>query len=860
MRTRTLSRVAAPAARRKRAAAPAESWADRWQAWRPWVKPGLMALTLILAWFGQEQLFDRHLAPGLALWLGAAVAAVIAFRGQPDRIEFPDLTPKREGLILGGILIVALGFRLYRITELPHGYFFDEAVNALEGLQTLLDPNYLPVFGGPDAPLPALHFYLNALALKLGGVNVAATKIMTALWGTLTVAMVYFLARRVVSRPTALAAALLLAVLRWHVNFSRINFVGVSTPLFGAAAMYFLLRGIETKNRWHMALSGLAVSLGLYTYYASNLVPMVIGPYLALQLAWDRKFLKEQWRGLLAFLGVSLLVFAPLGLFALTQPGRFFARNGQVLIFNHVPPEQAATAFWGNVKTTLLMFNYFGDCNGRHNIPEVPMLDIVTGLLFGLGLVWSLAHLRRRHEFLIVLWFLAALVPGFLTIEAPQGYRCIGAIVPVTLLAALGLERLWQGVWGLAAEPAVRRWLWVGPAAVLAGIGWQNAADYFDRQSAHVACWSEFSCREFAIGNEIRALGPETHSYISAGSFNYPTIRFLGYPYNDSEPFQGIQSIPSGFAGDKNLAYMLLPIHDGALELLNYYYPQGRKRVWPSPYDFTLFTEYNVTREQVRAGRGLKGRYQDGAGRRAERQDGAQDFVLSAPGKGFSGVVTARWTGNLRAPVWTGYAFRCEGASGYTLRLDGRTVPAEGVELAQGMHALELDASFPAGAPGLRLLWRRNGNEAWSVVPGAALSPAAEVHGLNGAYYTNASAEGRPYLRRVDPLLALLGADFPLAAPFSARWEGSLQAPVPGTYGFGVSCNERAWLYIDGKLVLENLKPDTYAEDTVRLPAGRHAIRIEYQKKEGAYPQIVLYWTLPGRNRVKVPFTALSPQ
>ncbi len=834
-------------------------WRARWETWQPWLQPAFLVAAVALAWFGQEQFLDKHLAAGLWLWAGAALAVVLGFQSQPGKLDDAEFGPKTEAWILGGILVVAAVFRFWRLQEIPHGYFFDEAVNALEGLRLLLDRTYLPVFGPSDAPLPALHFYLNALALKLGGVNLLATKFVPAVWGVLTVAVFYFLARRVVSRPVALAGALLLAVMRWHVNFSRINFVGISTPLFGAAAVYFLLRGLETKNRWHMAFSGLAVSLGLYTYYASNLIPFVVGPYLVLQLAWDRKFLKEQWPGLLFFLGVSCLVFAPLGYFALTHPDRFFSRNNQVLIFHHVPPEQAVSAFWSNVKTTLLMFHYFGDCNGRHNLPEAPMLDPVTGVLFGLGLIWSLAHLRRRHAFLMSWWLLVALVPGFLTIEAPQGYRCIGAIIPVALLSATGLERIWQGARELVQGTRLQAWLWVGLLALGAGVGAVNARDYFDRQANHVACWSEFSASEAGMGERIHELGGDYHAYISAGSFNYPTIRFLGYPHLDSEPFQIIPSIPSNYAGDKNLVYLLLPIHDGALEVLRYYYPQGREEAHPSPYDYTLFTEYLVPHAQVMAGRGLLGSYQDALGRRWQQQDGQVAFRLEQVGAGHPAPVVARWTGSLRTSAWDEYRFRLQGAAEWQLRLDGERVPPGGLKLPQGVHAVEITARLDAAGRSVSLLWQR-GYGPWNLVPGTELTPRNQVHGLTGTYFRTGDWEGQPWLRRVDPLLALLGADFPLSAPFSVRWQGFLTIPREGLYSFGAVVNEGLRLSLDGQSILEITVPDQYRENSVRLTAGRHAVRIDYQKKSGAYPRVILYWTPPGKAQEKIPFTAFSPR
>lgn len=65
---------------------------------------------------------------------------------------------------------------------------------------------------------------------------------------------------------------MILAVMRWHVNFSRINLEGVSALFFSVTAVYFLLRGLETRNKWAMALSGLAIGLGPYSYSPFNLI------------------------------------------------------------------------------------------------------------------------------------------------------------------------------------------------------------------------------------------------------------------------------------------------------------------------------------------------------------------------------------------------------------------------------------------------------------------------------------------------------------------------------------------------------------------------------------------------------------
>jgi hypothetical protein len=201
-----------------------------------WFKPALLAGVLVFAWLGQDQLFSRQLWPGLACWLAAAVLLVALVRKPALAVKSEmEISQPLEAAILLGVLLLAGVVRIWNAANQPHGFSFDEAVNALIGLQMILDPGYVPIFGPPDAPLPTLFHYFNSLALRLGGVNVAAARLVPAFFGIATVGAVYFLARRMFSRPVALASVFFLAVMRWHINFSRIDFVGAATPFFGAA-------------------------------------------------------------------------------------------------------------------------------------------------------------------------------------------------------------------------------------------------------------------------------------------------------------------------------------------------------------------------------------------------------------------------------------------------------------------------------------------------------------------------------------------------------------------------------------------------------------------------------------------------
>lgn len=841
---------------------PVKQLAGQLGGWIEQLRPAWLLLMVALAWLGQEQLWNRQLSPGFGLWLAAAIIGTLIWIKTPPKLPDDSSTPSRRWLEAGGLslaIITAFLIRFIHITELPNGYFFDEATNALIGLRMLQDPGYLPIFGPPDAPAPTLYHYLNAVMQYFGGAEIIATKMVPVLLGTLTVPMFYFLMRRVVSWPVALAAAFVLAFMRWHINFSRINFIGIATPLFAAAAAYFLLRGLETKNRWHMGLSGLAVATGLYTYYASNLIPFVLGPYMLMQLVWEKEFVKKQWLNVLVFLLVSFAVFAPLGYFAFTHQHQFTARSGQVLIFNHVPPEQAMQALWQNIKTTWLMFNYFGDTNGRHNIPEIPMLDFTSGLLFGLGLIWTVLNSYRQHAFLMLWWLIIALVPGYLTIEAPQSYRCIGAIIPVAMITTVGLEQLWQASRRIAVEPAVRKWLWVGLVLVMAVIGLRNVTDYFTKQADHRACWSEFSAREYEIGKMINALGPNYHTYISASAYNFPTIRYLGQPHMEAEPFMMTRAIPSSYQGNKNLAYMLLPIHDGALELLQHYYPAGTMQIHRTPFEFNLFTSYLVSREELQKNRGLQAVYQDATGREVRKIEGSKQFTVNINALGLSLPIQATWSGSIAVPAYGHYEFVLQGAANARIIIDNQEMAGSALKLAQGQHQIKIMATIEQQQQPIQLFWKRGGSGLGAIMPGYACLPRSQVHGLTGTYWRGPTWQGKASLKRLDPLMSFVGADFPMAAPFSAKWEGKIDIPKTGNYTFGMLQNQHAWLMIDNELVLANEQADQYQEDDIFLKKGLHEIKIEYQKLTGAYPRLILYWTPPSESKEKVPFTALMP-
>ena len=308
-------------------------------------------------------------------------------------------------LLLAVAIGVGIAFRLHLIGSQPLGVWFDEAQNGLVARRILEDPSFRPVFIGEATQLPALFFYVFALALKLIGHGILALRLVTTVAGILTLLFTYLLARELFDQRVAVLATFFLAAMRWHVNFSRLAMHGIFAPLFMAATFYFLVRGLKGKGSANFVAAGVMMGVGLQGYYSFLLVPFVLASVFLHHVVFARVLSRRRLLvGMSTFALVTAAVYAPVGIWALLHPDEFSQRAQAVTITAGRSPAEVAQVVWRSTKQHLLMFSSAGDRNGRHNMPGAPMLDRVTGFLFVLGLGLALWRWRDPGHFLLLVW------------------------------------------------------------------------------------------------------------------------------------------------------------------------------------------------------------------------------------------------------------------------------------------------------------------------------------------------------------------------------------------------------------------------------------------------------------------------
>jgi hypothetical protein len=101
--------------------------------------------------------------------------------------------------------------------------------------------------------------------------------------------------------------------------------------------------------------------------------------------------------------------------------------------------------FLENVRTSLLMYNAYGDSNERFNVPGVRHLGLISGILLVLGLFYVSRRWRQGKNALLLSMFFIFIVPMTLAMvphEMPNVFRAAATIGPALIIGALPLAAL----------------------------------------------------------------------------------------------------------------------------------------------------------------------------------------------------------------------------------------------------------------------------------------------------------------------------------------------------------------------------------------------------------------------------------
>jgi 4-amino-4-deoxy-L-arabinose transferase-like glycosyltransferase len=574
----------------------------------------LVALPLVILAFltlGGNQFTTLN----VTLWILAILAVLWAFwQGTPQLstwwddirslLRFPwKITISRDTLVMIIFLVLILFFRVYQMDTVPPEMVSDQAEKLLD-VGDVLD-GQTRIFFPRNTGREGLQMYMTAaVALLFGtGLSFTSLKIGTILLGLFTLPYIYLLGKELGSARAGLFAMVLVGIAYWPNVITR---VGLRFSLYSALTaptLYFLIRGLRTRNRNYFLISGIFLGIGLHGYTPFRVVPiLVVVAVILYMLHRQSQGARRQaiwW--LAALVVVAVVVFLPLLRFWIESPELFFYRTMTRIGSIESPlPAPGWQIFLKNLWDAMVMF--FWD-NGEVWVVSVthrPALDIVTAVLFFIGAtLLFVRYLRERNwvDLFLLISIPLLMLPSILSLafpsENPILNRTAGAIVPVFLIAGIALDGLLTGITKREASSTGVIIAWVTGILLLSFSMLHNYDLVFNQ---YQEAYTQSSWNTSEMGAVIRNYGELHGGTETTWVVAYPhwvDTRLVGI--NAGEPHRDFAIWPEAFGDTLTMPnpklFLIKPEDLEAVDALHDLYPAGSLSVYESTVDkdFLLF-------------------------------------------------------------------------------------------------------------------------------------------------------------------------------------------------------------------------------------------------------------------------------
>lgn len=360
---------------------------------------------------------------------------------------------KPKGIILL-LLITILGaaLRFNNLTNNPPSLNIDEVAygySAYSILKTGRDENgqFMPIaFRSIGDYKSSVLIYLLVPSIALFGLNEFGVRSVTALFGVLSIPLIFLLIKTLTNDfKASYIGAALLAISPWHIFYSRFasdHLIGTFFLILGFIFFYRLMQGF---NAWFPAALFLAASM--YSYHSHRLfVPLFIGSILVL----NRKGIQSST--VKKFLIIMIILILPLIFLTLFGPLNTRAQMvflGQdidytrYVILDHIEKFGEyflLLFFW--IKRFLNYFQpdflFFNGLNMTNSsILGLGVIHLFELPLLVLGII-NLIQRQVKFRIVIILWILLGLIPASLTNNEQSAGRSLLILPALIVVISLG--------------------------------------------------------------------------------------------------------------------------------------------------------------------------------------------------------------------------------------------------------------------------------------------------------------------------------------------------------------------------------------------------------------------------------------
>jgi 4-amino-4-deoxy-L-arabinose transferase-like glycosyltransferase len=528
-----------------------------------------------------------------------------------------------EIAVVSVITQIAFMLRATSLDHFPAVMHGDEGEIGMEALRVLGIGNPISPFDTGWASLPNLFFYLPAGFINIFGRNEIGLRMVSAIFGTLCIPLVYLIGRKFWGKLAGFTGAWLISVSHFNIHYSRLGVNCIEAPFFMILFILLFLapysRELSEEDQGrkksdasnflkdqfsispHIAVGltcGLAQYIGIYSW----LIPLVALPLYLFQFI--RKRINIIQIAVAAF--TAALVFAPLGMVYLQNPNTFTARMETVSIFN---PDNIKNNYDQNATSSNSLFlitqnqikrnlNFYlqsGDASSFY-VWNIPAFDLITALLFWLGLGVVFSRPRRLPELALILWFvIGTIVGGALTNNAPSGTRLLTVTSVVFIIGGVFMQRTWDVLNDFISKikifhmPPTRLFAPMLACILMATLG-INMYYYFG-----VFSKSAMNIVSMDIAKEIIIDAPVDHVYLLGDGViyvNHGTIRFLAGE-GKAMDLKSPEDLPMLVKDGKGITVLATASHLDEINSIKSRYPQGEMS-YDKFFGSTIFIKYRI--------------------------------------------------------------------------------------------------------------------------------------------------------------------------------------------------------------------------------------------------------------------------
>ncbi len=452
-----------------------------------------------------------------------------------------EMSEKRDGkgkdisfklyIILAALVVLgALFLRTYKLGTLPPGVYPDEAINGMDAV-TANATHHWQWFYVNNNGREGLFINLIAFSFKMFGISIVTLKMWSVFFGTLTILGMILLGEELLgSRRAGLIAGFLTATSFWAINFSRIGFRAVMLPFVLAFTVFFLIRGIQKKKIWDYVIAGIFFGLGLHTYIAFRIAPIILVVLLLAFIISRKRFFQTHWKEILAFVAATAIVASPMLLVFAAHPEYFSGRTNEVSVFNPAVNQGHLFATLGRTFwQSFAQFSLWGDENWRHNLPPWPEIFPTISIFFLAGflyfiyeffyLLWRRVRTGIRSDRLILVslllaWFFAMLLPEAISAEGlPHALRSIGTMPVALLLATFSIEAVFKW-FDREKYKKYKEAVWTLLVVLIVGTGIWTTRMYFVDWGGSPDIHGAFDEKYLNMSRYINGLPSSTQKYV----------------------------------------------------------------------------------------------------------------------------------------------------------------------------------------------------------------------------------------------------------------------------------------------------------------------------------------------------------